>query len=284
MSPLNNLDLRVSLLPKNKLIGKELLDWPIKKWLLLSLVFVSVQISFFALLLNKEKTLPSRPSVLQNTEMVPHAGLSFNPAFISFVESFDPRIFSYSHPLGVSAFLWEKYPMTKYTLSSPSLPPLTVAPDTLFFQRELSNLLFDHSVKKDVLENIYLRTPKIREPFAILPVERSTLEFPKEVSQYWFIPEFELPVFAHSGALPHTELRAILGEDGRLFSVTLIASCGIPAADEQAIQRISSLRLLPLHPKPTADGSQSDVWTRSKTITLTVNWATAAPPQNNRIS
>lgn len=284
MSLQNNPDLRVSLLPKNKLSGKEWLDWPIKKWLLLSLIFVSVQVSFFALLLNKKNIVPSRPSVLQNTEMVPHAGLSFNPALLSFVESFDPRIFSYSHPLGVSAFLWEKYPTTEYTLSSPSLPPLTVAPDTVFFQRELSNLLFDSSVKKDVLENIFSSTPKIREPFALPPVERSTLQFPKEVLQYWFIPEFELPVFAHPGALPHTELRAILGEDGRLFSVTLIASCGIPSADEQAIQKISSLRLLPLHPKPTADSSQSDVWSRSKTITLTVNWATTAPPQNNRIS
>lgn len=274
----------MSLLPKNKLIGKELLDWPLKKWLLLSLIFISVQVIFFALLLNKEKIVPSRPSVLQHTEMVPHAGLSFNPILLSFVESFDPRIFSYSHPLGVSAFLWEKYPITEYTLSSPSLPPLTVAPDALFFQKELSNLLFDSTVKKDVLENIYSSTPKIREPFALPTVEHSSLQFPQEVLQYWFIPEFELPVFSHSGALPRTELRAILGEDGRLFSVTLIASCGIPSADEQAIQRISSLRLLPLHPTPTADGSQSDVWTRSKTITLTVNWATTAPPPNNRIS
>jgi hypothetical protein len=284
MSPLNNLDLRVSLLPKNKLIGKELLEWSFKKWLLLSLIFISVQVVFFALLLNKEEIVPSRPSLLQHTEMVPHAGLVFNPVLLSFIESFDPRIYSYAHPLGVSAYLWEKYPTTEYTLSSPSLPPLTVAPDTLFFQRELSNLLFDSTVKKDILENIYSRTPKIREPFALPSVERSTLQFPQEVLQYWFIPEFELPVFAHPGAVAHTELSAILGEDGRLFSVTLISSCGIPSADEQAVQRISSLRLLPLRPKPAADGSQSDVWTRSKTITLTVNWATTAPPQNNRIS
>jgi hypothetical protein len=274
----------VSLLPKNKLVDKELLNWPFKKWLLLSLVFIGGQVFFFALLLNKEKIVPARPSVLQHTEMVPHAGLDSNTVLLSFIESFDPRIFSYAHPLGVSSFLWEEYPTTEYTLSSPFLPPLTVTPDVFFFQKELSNLLFESTVKKDVLENIYWRPPKIRELFTLPPVGRSTLQFSKEVLQYWSIPEFELPVFTYPGALPHTELSAVLGEDGRFFSVTLISSCGIPSADEEAIQRISSLRLLPLHPKPTTDGSQSDVWTQSKVITLTINWATTAPSQSNRIS
>ncbi len=153
-----------------------------------------------------------------------------------------------------------------------------------FFFKKTIQLLFDSTVKKDVLENIYSSSCQKLENHLHSHLLSVLLFISQRSLTILFIPEFELPVFSHSGALPPTALRAILGEDGRLFSVTLIASCGIPPADEQAIQRISSLRLLPLHPKPTADGSQSDVWTQSKTITLTVNWATTAPPQNNRIS
>jgi len=257
-------------------------DWPLKKWLLLTLVFVCLQVVFFAVLLDKKKIVSALPSVVQNTQMIPQAGLKFNPILLSYIESFDPRIFSYAHPLGVSAFLWQESPTTEYHLIPPPLPPLTVAPDTFFFQRELSSLLLENTAQKDILENVYSRSPKIREPLTRDPIERSTLHFPEEISQHWLIPEVELPVLLHSGALAQTELSVTFGSDGRVFSATLIASCGVAAADEQAVQIISSLRLLPQTPKPKPESPQSDVWAHSKTVTLTVEWATSPPKKNNR--
>lgn len=256
-------------------------SWSLKKWGFVVCTLFALQVLFFGLLLDKHKTTVRTPLTLQENQMLSQVTEASNPVLLSLIESFDPRAFSYAHPRGISAFLWRNKSLTEYDPAPLQAPLLGLTPGKEFFEQELSQLLTGATNKEGLSESIYPDNMKIREQSPRLPLESSKIKLDSETLLHWQAPALTLPTLSHPGSLRDTVLKATLGADGRIFSTTLLSSCGLASADQEAIAAVSALQLLPLHPTLSFDPAPSDTWSAPQSITLSVSWATKAPTSKN---
>lgn len=252
-------------------------EWVLGKWIIVICGFFISQILFFYILLNSSPLTPRNPTSIQHPLFIPGISISTNPILQEFLRTFDPRIYAGVHQNGISGFIWNDKQQSFYTPSMPRQPFYTInAPNKLLGQ-ELSEFMLPVAESIKVQADPYIPTMKLKEPVSRTHRTQSELRLSEKTLSSWKIPQLNIPTQSWDKELKNTIIKAWLGKDGLIFSATLISSCGLPSADNDAIKAVSGLRLLPKNQESKSISANADNWLDAEPIFLTVIWATHAP-------
>lgn len=115
-------------------------------------------------------------------------------------------------------------------------------------------------------------------------ITRSTLRQEGALAERPMVTALDLPAWTNKTVLTNTEVRIIVGLDGRTFSAILQESCGLTNADQRALELARTARFQPLarlKPGPALE----DAWSIPSLQWggLIFQWATigAAPPESS---
>jgi hypothetical protein len=191
----------------------------------------------------------------------------------------DPLLFASAHPRGFSGTAWLQPRHNDLHVQDWTESRSWLAPDSdpsLFSQREAMNR--PASAVLSVVDKVPPPTGRIvehTEPLPLRSVLRSDglLELRREPAADF------LRVWTNQTTLQPTVIEVVANPEGEIVSQRVLASSGLPAADQEASRLSKSLRILP----SSSPASQVSAPRQSTRVgQFTFDWAVSAPASTNR--
>ncbi len=210
---------------------------------------------------------------------VPRAPFAMPPIFLSASEPSelaalnDPTLFALPHQRGFSGSAWTLAPKSGFTAADWDEPLrwLPLAPEKL--GKGFKQFVADNTPAPfPVAEKL---EPQITAPPATefpLPT-RSTLRVEGGRA---LLTNLELTSWPNTDVLTNTVARALVDAGGLVVSATLLESCGLPTADQRALELTRSAHFEPL---PGGDKERlAHPLNGLSWVKMIFNWHTVAPP------
>jgi TonB family protein len=160
----------------------------------------------------------------------------------------DPTLFTLPHPQGFSGPVWLRMPwpeLRSFEWSAPS--------NHVFLALDQPGVVFNRLVETNEFRALRLparpeAVPAIPDlpPLAIL-ADQSVLQTEGSLAQRRLLAPFELKSWPNPDILKNSVVQAVMDDEGRPVSVTLLSGSGSPAADQYALEKARAARFEPVN-------------------------------------
>jgi TonB family protein len=224
--------------PAPGLAGPQREGWPRQRWLaLIAFVFAAHVVLIFAL--GQKKAIVPRAAT--NVPVLTLADDSDELLALN-----NPALFALPNPKDFASAFWSQLPK----VPQPSFR-FTEAPRWLPLPAENLGATFQQFMRTNSFAGLPLDfkpEPKFSEP--VLPVEsafaqNSSMQIEGELAQRRLLNKINLPSLPDNDILEPSVVQAPVDAAGNVFSVVLLESSGLDAADQRALEIAKTLRFAP---------------------------------------
>lgn len=251
--------------------------WPGRRWIaLVAIVFLCHVLLLF---LASEGGVPKRRPEPSPTpiRLVDRA----DSRITELLNLHDPALFAFCHPHNFSGTAWFKQRTIQYRMTNVTEPARGLALQPVGLGGNFSTY-----VAREMARPVHIsqKAPPVVAPISVAPATdfASRLVMEGAVQKRTPVTPVTLPVQVHDNVLSNSVVRVIVDEAGQTISAVLLAGCGLPRADDMALQIAKAIRYHRVTQQPLEGAPPSLVGSgRWDMGNLIFDWATVPPPSTN---
>ncbi|MCX6896138.1 MAG: energy transducer TonB [Verrucomicrobia bacterium] len=215
---------------------------PRHRWLLWAGVILAAQIGFIFWLGARHPLAPRRPNAPPPTALA----ANYNPELAALS---DPTLFVLAHPQGFSGAAWKLIPRVKYVAADWDEPlrwlPLPAEKLGAGFRRFVAD---NPTPPLALTEKTAPPIPALEFASDFFPLPaKSVLRIEGSLAARPLLAPLELKSWPAADVLAASEVRVLVDAGGYVVSAVLLASCGLSAADQRALELARAARFEPWH-------------------------------------
>ncbi len=214
---------------------------PRHRWLIWAAVILAAQTSFIFWLGAHHTLAPRAPNITPPIALAPEYDVEL--AALS-----DPTLFAMPHWQGFSGTAWRQTPRVDYTAADWSEPMRWLQIPAEKLGSSFRHILADNPTPPlSLTEKIppHIAPLEFATDFAPLTAQ-STLRVEGALAERTLLTPLELKSWPAADVLAPSEIRVLVDAAGNVISAVLLTSCGLPAADQRALEQASAARFEPL--------------------------------------
>jgi hypothetical protein len=232
-------------------------QWTLRRWIHAIVVTLAIQVAIIIVVGRRTVPANSRPTFPTKVRLVADPA---SESLRDLMTVTDPAHFALPSLHGFSGAAWLRYPLLQHTPVERTEVPhwLELNPDRLAYQ--FVDFVSTNKLPAVLMVDVPLPSAARYEanypPETVAPMSQIRLE--GGLVRRTLLHRSELPSWPHTEILSNTTVRAIVDAAGWVFSATLVARSGLPAADEYATRLVENARFAPL--PSTRDQSDEFTW------------------------
>lgn len=214
---------------------------PRHRWLLWAIVILTAQVGFIYWLGARHPVAPRAPNTTPPIALAPEYDAEL--AALS-----DPTLFALPHAQGFSGTAWKLTPRVSYTAADWSEPLRWLPLSTEKLGSSFRQILADNPTPPlSLTEKTAPRIAALEfaSDFFPLPAQ-SALRVEGALAGRALLAPLELKSWPAADVLAASEVRVLVDAAGNVISAVLLTGCGLPAADQRALELASAARFEPL--------------------------------------
>lgn len=214
---------------------------PRHRWLIWAAIILAAQTGFIFWLGAHHPIAPRTPNITPPIALAPEYDAEL--AALS-----DPTLFALPHWQGFSGTAWRQTPRVDYTAADWSEPMRWLQIPAEKLGSSFRQILADYPPPPlSLTEKIPPRIVPLEfaTDFSPLPAQ-SALRVEGALAARALLAPLELKSWPAADVLASSEIRVLVDAAGNVISAVLLTGCGLPAADQRALEQASAARFEPL--------------------------------------